>query len=71
MGIDELRWRKPVRPGDSLHVIREIVDTQRSRSNPKYGIIRTKVAVRNQHGEEVMTMISIGQVPAREHQSSS
>lgn len=69
MGIDELRWRKPVRPGDSLHVIREVVGTQRSRSNPKYGIIRTKVTVRNQHGEDVMTMISIGQVPAREHHS--
>lgn len=65
MGIDELRWRKPVRPGDRLHVIREVVGAERSRSKPQFGIIRTKVTVRNQNDEDVMTLISIGQVPAR------
>lgn len=65
MGVDELRWRKPVRPGDSLRVVREVVEARLSRSNPGYGIIRTLVTVRNQHDEPVMTMVSIGQVPAR------
>ena len=64
MGIDELRWKKPVRPGDSLHVTREVIETQLS-SRPGFGVIRTRVSVINQHGEAVMTMVSIGQVPAR------
>lgn len=64
MGVDELRWKKPVRPGDSLHVTREVVDAQRS-TRPGYGVIRTRVSVINQSGETVMTMVSIGQIPAR------
>lgn len=63
MGIDELRWKKPVRPGDRLHVVREIVDLRAGR--PGYGIIRTKVSVINQDDEAVMTLISMGQVPSR------
>jgi acyl dehydratase len=65
MGVDELCWKKPVRPGDSLHVVREVIDTQRA-SRPGYGVIRTRVSVINQAGETVMTMVSIGQVPARD-----
>ena len=64
MGIDELRWKKPVRPGDSMSVTREIVDLQPA-SRPGFGIIRTRVSVINQHGDTVMTMVSIGQVPTR------
>ena len=63
MGVDELRWKKPVRPGDRLHVRREIVDLRAGR--PGYGVIRTKVSVVNQDGEAVMTLISMGQVPTR------
>ena len=63
MGVDELRWKKPVRPGDRLHVRREIVDLRAGR--PGYGIIRTKVSVINQDGDAVMTLISMGQVPTR------
>jgi len=63
MGVDELRWKKPVRPGDRLHVVREIVDLRLGR--PGYGVIRTKVSVVNQDGEAVMTLISMGQVPTR------
>ena len=66
LGVDELRWRKPVRPGDRLYVIREVVSTERSRSKPQYGIIRTRVSVRNQNGEDVMTLITLGQVPTRD-----
>ena len=64
MGIDELRWKKPVRPGDTLHVVREVIDAQRS-SRPGYGVIRTRVSVINQNDETVMTLVSLGQVPAR------
>ena len=65
LGIDELRWKQPVRPGDRLHVVREVIDTRLSRSNPGFGIIRTQVRVYNQRDEVVMSMVAIGQVPAR------
>lgn len=66
MGVDELRWKKPVRPGDCLHVVREIIDVSAGR--PGYGVIRTRVSVINQNGEAVMTLLSIGQVPTRPSQ---
>ncbi|MES2398591.1 MAG: MaoC family dehydratase [Pseudomonadota bacterium] len=65
MGIDELRWRKPVRPGDVLTVEREVVEIIRSKSQPDRGIIRTQVSVRNQLGEVVMTLLTLGRVPVR------
>ena len=66
LGIDELRWKRPVRPGDSLRVVREVIETRLSQSKPGFGIIRTQVRVHNQNDEVVMSMISIGQVPARD-----
>lgn len=66
LGIDELRWRKPVRPGDVLTVTREVVATERSKSRPQFGVIRTMVTVRNQNDEAVMTLVTLGQLPARE-----
>lgn len=65
MGIDELRWRKPVRPGDRLSVVREIIALERSEKRPGFGIVKTRVSVGNQGGETVMSMISLGQVPSR------
>ena len=58
-GIDELRWKKPVYPGDTLHVRGTIVDKTPSRSRPDIGSFRTDTAVTNQHGETVMTFTSI------------
>lgn len=65
LGIDELRWRRPVRPGDVLTVKREVVGVERSKSRPQFGTIRTKVTVSNQDGEAVLTLLTLGQVPAR------
>lgn len=65
LGIDELRWRKPVRPGDVLTVTREVISAEPSKSRPEFGVIRTQVTVSNQKGETVMTLVSLGQVPAR------
>lgn len=65
LGIDELRWRAPVRAGDVLTVKREVEELQRSRSSPGHGIVRTRVTVRNQDGTVVMTLVSAGRVPAR------
>jgi acyl dehydratase len=58
-GIDELRWKKPVYPGDTLHVRGQILEKTPSRSKPEIGSFRTQTTVRNQTGETVMTFISI------------
>ena len=58
-GIDELRWKKPVYAGDSLHVTGEILEKTRSRSRPELGSFRTHTTVTNQDGDVVMTFISI------------
>ena len=65
-GVDELRWLKPVRPGDTLSVRITLLEAQRSRSKPDQGFIRGSTEVLNQHGEVVMTMKSGGFVRCRE-----
>jgi acyl dehydratase len=65
LGIEELKWRKPVRPDDSLHVTREVVATERHASRPEFGLIKTRVTMTNQNNEAVMTMLTLGQVPCR------
>ena len=65
LGIDELRWRRPVKPGDILRVKREVVATERHKTRPEFGIIRTQVTVMNQKDETVMSLVSLGQVPSR------
>jgi len=59
-GIDQIRWLKPVRPGDTLNVRSSILDVTPSRSKPDRGAVRTSYSVRNQDDDEVMTMIGIG-----------
>src|SRR3954470_3477247 len=58
-GIDELRWKKPVYPGDRLHVRGRILEKTPSRSRPEMGSFRTQTTVTNQNGDVVMTFISI------------
>ncbi len=58
-GIDELRWRKPVYPGDTLHVRSKIVDVRPSRSKPDIGSFRSATVVTNQDEVPVLTFTSI------------
>jgi acyl dehydratase len=58
-GIDELRWRRPVFPGDTLHVRGKIVDKTPSRSKPEIGSFRSEMTVSNQDDQPVMTFTSI------------
>ena len=54
-GFDELRWLKPVRAGDRLHVEAEVIGIAPSRSKPDRGIIRVAYRYLDQHGEQVLT----------------
>ncbi len=58
-GVDELRWLKPVYPGDTLHVRGTIVDKTPSRSRPEMGSFRTETIVTNQDEVPVMRFTSI------------
>ena len=58
-GVDELRWLKPVYPGDTLRLETEIVDVTPSRSKPDIGSFRSNVSVFNQDDQPVMRMTSI------------
>ena len=58
-GIDELRWRRPVYPGDTLHVRGKIVDVTPSRSRPEMGSFRSAMIVSNQDDQPVLTFTSI------------
>ena len=65
-GIDELRWLKPVYPGDTLSVTSELIEKRRSKSRPEMGIMRAKSTTWNQHGEAVMTLVSNGLIKVRD-----
>jgi acyl dehydratase len=54
-GLDELRWLKPVRPGDTLHVEMEVTESRPSQSKPDRGIMRAAYRYLNQNGEAVLT----------------
>jgi acyl dehydratase len=54
-GGGELTWSKPVRPGDTLRVEIEVMETRTSRSRPTQGLVKVRIATLNQHGETVQT----------------
>ena len=58
-GVDELRWPAPVRPGDSLRLRTEIVETRRSRSKPDRGMVRTRAELLNQHDQIVLSLMAM------------
>jgi acyl dehydratase len=58
-GIDELRWIRPVRPGDQLSVTVTVLDAVASRSKPDRGILTSRIEVANQDAEVVMTMRAV------------
>ncbi|MGE0419811.1 MAG: MaoC family dehydratase [Acetobacteraceae bacterium] len=64
-GIDELRWPRPVRPGDTLNVRVTIQDARLSRSKPDRGLVHGLVEVFNQKGEVVMSMRPMNLVRVR------
>jgi acyl dehydratase len=63
--IDELQWLRPVRPGDTLTIKREIIEIERSKSKPDRGKVRMRMTATNQNGEVAMTFVNLMQMPAR------
>lgn len=65
MGVDELRWLHPVRPGDRLRIHAQIVEVKRSSSRPDRGMVRTAISATNQDGVPVIRLQTLTQMPAR------
>jgi acyl dehydratase len=58
-GMDELRWLKPVRPGDTLRVRVAVIEARRSQSKPDRGILLAQQECLNQNNEVVMSAKSM------------
>src|SRR5216684_4253944 len=56
-GFEELRWPRPVRPGDELHVESEVLEVRTSRSRPDQGIVKVKTTTLNQKDEPVLAYV--------------
>ena len=59
-GVDEVRWLKPVRGGDTLTVSTTVLEAKPSTSKPDRGVVQTVWEARNQHGELVATVKGMG-----------
>lgn len=57
-GVDEVRWLRPVRPGDRLSARRTVLETRVSKSRPGMGFVTFRFEVLNQSGEIVMELTS-------------
>ena len=64
-GVDELRWLRPVRPGDTLRATVTVQEQRPSTSKPDRGIVRLLWTALNQRGEPVLTMTSMQLVKRR------
>jgi len=65
-GVEEIRWTKPVRPGDRLKLRVTVVETRRSQSKPDRGIVQVQEEAINQDGETVMSIRGMGLYRCRE-----
>ncbi len=57
-GIDEVKWLRPVKPGDSLRTRRTVIETKESRSRPHMGLVRFRLELLNQHDQPVMEQVN-------------
>jgi acyl dehydratase len=58
-GIDDLRWHKPVRPGDTLSARFTVLAARVSASKPDRGLVHTRIELMNQTGELVMSQVML------------
>jgi acyl dehydratase len=64
-GAEELKWPRPVRPGDTLHIISEVIEVRPSKSRPDQGIIKMRTQTMNQDDQPVMIFVANMIVPRR------
>ena len=64
-GVDELKWHKPVYPGDELRVETTLISKRRMKSRPDMGLTRSQQKVFNQEDELVLSMIGNGLIRVR------
>lgn len=64
-GVDQIRWHLPMRPGDTVSLVAEIVETRPSSSKPDRGSVWVEERLSNQKGELVMTKRGIGIIARR------
>jgi acyl dehydratase len=64
-GLDELRWLRPVRPGDELHAECEVIEVRPSKSRPEQGLIKLRTSTLNQQDNPVMVFVVNLVVPRR------
>ena len=65
-GVDQLMWKKPVYPGDTLRVESVVIEKRRSKSRPEMGIFKSRAQVFNQSDEIVLEMTSNGLIAVRD-----
>ncbi|MGH8168724.1 MAG: MaoC family dehydratase [Woeseiaceae bacterium] len=66
LGMEELRWPRPVRAGDELRIESEVLDTRESKSRPQQGLVRVRNTTFNQRDEVVQLSVSTMIVPRRD-----
>lgn len=66
LGFEEMRWPRPVRPGDELRVESEVLEKRESQSRPQQGLLKVRNSTLNQHGEPVQLSVGTLIVPRRE-----
>ena len=64
-GLDELRWLKPVYPGDVLRVETEVIAKSTSRTRPGIGFVKVRTVVFNQNGDPVLRQVATTMQPRR------
>lgn len=63
LGIESVKWPKPVYPGDTLRAVITIVDKRRSQSKPTHGVVKYRIETFNQKGDKVLEMVTAIWVP--------
>ena len=66
LGVDNLRWPRPVLPGDTLRVTIEVLAARPSRSQPSRGLVTMRTVTFNQHDQPVQELTSVVMMPLRE-----
>ncbi|MBR3194210.1 MaoC family dehydratase [Bosea sp. (in: a-proteobacteria)] len=53
-GVEEVKWLRPVKPGDTLRLRWTVAETKESRSRPEMGLVKFRFELLNQRGEPVV-----------------